>query len=384
MQAIVLEDCCEPEELRVSQVAMPAVRPGWMLVKVCAFGLNRSELMLRAYEARADYIQLPRIPGIECVGVVADPGNSRFAKGEKVCALMGGMGRSFDGSYAEYALLPEKNVFSIEAPTGQQNASQLISDQDNSKATGLQDINRGNSATARTVPGDTKSKGITTQQSTTHRTKEWDRDEWAAAAAVPETWYTAWGSLFECLQLRAGESLLIRGGTSALGLAALQIAHALGCYVATTTRQEARLEQLRELGADAALHDAGGTSIEKAARAVRPNGFDAVLDLLGVATLPESMRLAARPGRVCMTGLLGSHEPWHWFDPIKDIPNGVSLSGFHSNWPTQQTMSDIFTFIAKHNLQPLVGKRYDGLASLGRAHADMEASRNFGKAVVVL
>lgn len=334
MQAIVLNDCCEPEELQVSQVPVPAVKPGWVLVQVKAFGLNRSELMLRAYEARADYIQLPRIPGIECVGVVADPSDSRFRAGEKVCALMGGMGRSFDGSYAEYALLPQKNVFSIETDTA----------------------------------SDTP----------------WIADQWAAAAAVPETWYTAWGSLFECLQLKPGESLLIRGGTSALGLAALQIARAMGCFVATTTRQEARLKQLAALGADAPLLDTGGTSITQAARAAQPQGYDTVLDLLGVKTLPESMALAARPGRVCMTGLLGSHEPWHWFDPIKDIPNGVFLSGFHSNWPTQETISAIFTFIAEHNIQPLIGKRYEGLAAVGQAHADMEASRNFGKAVVLV
>lgn len=371
MNAVVLHDCCNPDELQVSQVPVPAVMPGWVLVQVKAFGLNRSELMLRAYEARADYIQLPRIPGIECVGAVADPSDSRFKTGEKVCALMGGMGRSFDGSYAEYALLPEKNVFSIETDTVSSTAQTTDTESRTVTASTAHEV--GNSGEADTH-----------RETYSEKYAPWTADQWTAAAAIPETWYTAWGSLFECLQLKPSERLLIRGGSSALGLAALQIAHAMGCFVASTTRQEARLEQLAALGADTPLLDTGGSSIAQAARTAQPQGYDAVLDLLGVKTLPESMALAARPGRVCMTGLLGSHEPWHWFDPIKDIPNGVSLSGFHSNWPTQETISAIFTFIAKHDITPLIGKRYEGLAAVGQAHTDMEASRNFGKTVVVL
>lgn len=327
MRAVVVRGCCNPEDLHPETVPVPHPKPGWVLVKVKAFGLNRSELMLRAFEADEDYIELPRIPGIECAGTVADASNSIFRMNERVVALMGGMGRSFDGSYAEYALIPEKNVFSIESATTE-------------------------------MP-------------------------WDEIAAIPETWFTAWGSLFECLRLAPGERLLVRGGTSALGLAALQIAKSLGCFVASTTRSEAKRQRLSAAGADATLVDAGVGDFSKAVRTLHPKGFDAVLDLIGPSTIRESLRMAARPGRVCMTGLLGSHEPLDDFDPIKDIPNGVSLSGFHSNWPTQETISSIFRFIGDRRLLPIIGARYR-FDEIAQAHADMEASRVFGKAVVIV
>jgi NADPH:quinone reductase-like Zn-dependent oxidoreductase len=190
MRAVVLTKTCKPEELLISDVPIPVVKPDWVLVKVKAFGLNHSEVILRMFEADAPYIQLPRIPGIECVGEIVDPSNSDLKIGQRVCALMGGMGRSFDGSYAEYCLVPAKNVFAI-----------------------------------------------TTDLS------------WSNMAAIPETWFTAWGSLFECLQIKSKDTLLVHGGTSALGIATIQIAKTLGCRVFATTRQPERLDFLASCGA---------------------------------------------------------------------------------------------------------------------------------------
>lgn len=326
MRAVVLEAPCAPEDLHVSEVAVPKVKPGWVLVRVRAFGLNRSELMLRAEEVAESYIKHPVIPGIECAGVVADGGDTRFCAGERVVALMGGMGRSFDGSYAEYALLPASHVFSIEG----------------------------------TVPPSM---------------------DWAEIAAVPETWFTAWGSLFVNLRVKAGQWLLIRGGTSALGIAALQMAKACGCTVASTSRKPKRLEALREIGADAALLDDG--ALRDRAREVRPEGFDGILELVGPRTLEDSMGMAADGSQVCMTGILAKPYVLDDFDPIKDIPNGVSLSGFYSNYPTQEAMDAIFGLIAAHGLHPHIAARYS-LDEIGRAHRDMESSALMGKAVVVL
>lgn len=326
MRAVVLDAPCAPEDLHVSVVAVPKVKPGWVLVQVRAFGLNRSELMLRAEEVAEPYIKHPVVPGIECAGVVADGGDTSFRPGERVVALMGGMGRSFDGSYAEYTLLPVSHVFSIED----------------------------------TVPPSM---------------------DWAEIAAVPETWFTAWGSLFVNLRLRAAQALLIRGGTSALGLAALQVAKAIGCFVATTSRKPERLRALCEMGADAALLD-DGTLCDQA-REVRPEGFDDILELVGPRTLGESLKLAAPGGQVCMTGILSKPYTLRDFDPTKDIPNGVSLSGFYSNYPTQEAMDAIFGLIAAHGLHPHIAARYS-LDEIGRAHRDMESSALMGKAVVVV
>ena len=182
MRAVLLDKITEAKDIVLSECPVPETRPGWVLVKVKAFGLNHSEKLLRQSEIRADYIRKPVIPGIECVGEIADPSDSGLAVGQKVAALMGGMGRSFNGSYAEYALLPGRIVFTIESK----------------------------------LP-------------------------WEALGAVPETYYTAWGSLFECLHLTADDTLLIRGATCALGYAAIQIAGALGCKVIATTHREEKL-----------------------------------------------------------------------------------------------------------------------------------------------
>src|SRR5512133_200377 len=100
VRAVLLYKTCAPKDLKVSDIPVPEVKPGWVLIRVKAFGLNRSELMMREYEGNAPYIKLPRVLGIECAGEIADPSDSAFKKGQRVVALMGGMGRSFNGSYA--------------------------------------------------------------------------------------------------------------------------------------------------------------------------------------------------------------------------------------------------------------------------------------------
>ena len=86
------------------------MKPGWVLVKVKAFGLNHSGKLLRLNEIRADYIQKPVIPGIECVGEVVDASDTDLTAGQKAAALMGGMGRSFNGSYALNGFDPIKDI----------------------------------------------------------------------------------------------------------------------------------------------------------------------------------------------------------------------------------------------------------------------------------
>ena len=311
MKAVVLTEPTKAEEVRLTDCPVPQVRPGWVLVKVRAFGMNHSEQILRRNEIRADYIQKPLIPGIECVGEIADPSDSSFQKGQRVAALMGGMGRSFNGSYAEYALLPAHHVFAVSSD----------------------------------LP-------------------------WEKLAAVPETYFTAWGSLFEGLRLRPEDTLLVRGATCALGYAAIQLAKALGCRVIATAHKESRLPLLAE--ADEAVLDTGrlAETLPGAAfpgtvrpRATSPgvtrSGITKALELVGPKTLPDTLRCVEKGGIVCNTGILGGVYALNGFDPIKDIPNGVYLTGFYSNGPTQEIMDEIFSFLTAHRLQPCVGKCFD-------------------------
>src|SRR5438552_18399759 len=111
MRAIVLDAPGPPEALRVRELPVPTPAPGWMLIKVKAFGLNRSELHTR--QGRASGVTFPRVLGIEAAGVVAQCPRGEFPVGQQVVTMMGGMGRSFDGGYAEYTCVPASQVISF-------------------------------------------------------------------------------------------------------------------------------------------------------------------------------------------------------------------------------------------------------------------------------
>jgi len=317
MKAVVLHKTGKPEVLSIREVPIPEVIPGWVLVKVRAFGINRSELMMRQFEGNASYINLPRIIGIECAGEIVDPSDSRFRKGQKVVALMGGMGRTFNGSYSEYALLPEKNVFTID--------------------TNL---------------------------------------DWTEIGAIPETYFTAYGSLFDSLQIKTGDKFFVRGGTSALGLAAIQMARSVGATVLASTRKESNINFLEAQGAEYVLVDDG--TLPQQLLSSFPLGVNKILDLIGPSTLLESLKLSAYHGIVCSTGMLGKKGSLNIFDPIKDIPNGVYLTGFFSNYPNQKIIDEIFNLIRTYNLHPVIAKvfSFDDIVS---AHNMAEGNEANGK-----
>ncbi len=238
MKAVLIDKPIKGADVELSEVSIPQVQPGWVLVKVKAFGMNHSEEILREFEIENDYIKKPIIPGIECVGEIVDPSDSGLAKGQKVAALMGGMGRSFNGSYAEYALLPVSHVLPVES-------------------------------------------NLT----------------WEEMAAIPETYFTAWGSLFQCLRLQPEDTLLIRGATCALGYAAVQLAKALGCKVIGTTHRESKMQRLKDAGCDECLLD------DRSLRG-RVHGVNKALELIGIKTVQDTMMGVEQGGIVCNTGVL--------------------------------------------------------------------------------
>lgn len=315
MKAVILTEPTLAKDIVISDTTIPKVKSGWVLVRVKAFGMNHSESILRLHEIEKEYINKPVIPGIECVGEIADASDSNFKNGQKVIAMMGGMGRSFNGSYAEYALLPKHHVFAVE--------SDLPYEQ---------------------------------------------------LAAIPETYYTAWGSLFESLQLKKEDTLLIRGATCALGYACIQLANALGCTVSATTHKVEKMELLKKYDVDEILFDDGrlGESELK---------FTKIVELVGAKTLRDSLHMVKKGGIICQTGILGGVFALNIFDAIKDIPNGVYLTGFHSNYPTQKDVNDIFNFINKHKLQPLVGSIYD-FSNIKEACKSLDEGKVNGKIVI--
>ncbi|MDE5876153.1 MAG: zinc-binding dehydrogenase [Muribaculaceae bacterium] len=322
MKAVVLTEPCKAEEMRLTEIPVPEVRPGRVLIKVRALGINHSEVLLRQFEVAQPYINKPIIPGIECVGEVIDPSDSGFRKGQRVMALMGGMGRSFNGSYAEYALLPSRIVFAVDSNL-----------------------------------------------------------DWDELAAIPETFYTAYGSLVMSLQLSKNDILLVRGGTSTVGLAAIQLAKAIDAKVVATTRSERKASLLREYGADDVILEGDGFRgrfLEK-----YPSGANKILELIGASTLRESLKVTAFHGIVCHTGLLGGVYGLKDFDPIKEIPSGVYLTGFYSNYPTQSQITDMMKLIEHANIHPIIARRFT-LEQIADAHLLAEQRGQIGKIVVTI
>lgn len=319
MRALQLREVTPAADAHLTKVPMPKAKPDWVLVRVRGIGMNHSEWELRHDEIREDYITKPIIPGIEGVGEVVDPSDQAFSCGQRVCMLMGGIGRVWDGSYAEYCLVRGDHLFAVP------------------------DV-------AADLP-------------------------WETLAAIPETFFTAWGSLFECLRLEPADTLMIRGASCGLGYAAIQIARALGCHVIATTHRESYFDLLHRFDANEVVLDDG--SLAKTGVHA-----DKVLELIGPRTLADSLGCLNHGGICCDTGILGGVFTLDGFDPIKSIPNGCYLTGFFSNYPTQQVMDDIFAFVAKHRIEPFIAQIFD-FDHLVDALALQDAGGFQGKLVVV-
>ena len=117
MKAVKIYQAGGPEQLIYQDVPTPDIKEGWSLVKIKGFGINHSEIFTR--EGKSPSVQFPRILGIECVDEVAKSSTPALAVGQKVVSIMGEMGRAFDGSYAEYVLLPNEQIYPVHTDIGQ-------------------------------------------------------------------------------------------------------------------------------------------------------------------------------------------------------------------------------------------------------------------------
>ncbi|SFE23721.1 NADPH:quinone reductase [Paenibacillus algorifonticola] len=319
MKAIVLEKPCAPQDLVVREVPKPDVMPGWVQVKIKAFGINRSEMYTR--QGHSPSVKLPRVIGIECVGEIEDPSDSAYKKGQRVVSLMGGLGREFDGSYAEYTIIPSSQVYPVH-----------------------------------------------------------NEMDWAQLAAIPEMYYTAYASLFDCLRVNEGETLLIRGGTSSVGLAALQLAKCAGATVISTTRDKNKVDFVKQTGADYVLLD--DESLTEQLFAIAPKGVNKILELVGTTTLKHSLSLVSESGILCMSGILGNEWKMERFEPLVDIPTGVYFTAFTSELIKENLLVDLFNYIEKHKIKAPIAKIFS-LDQIHEAHLLMESNHASGKIVII-
>lgn len=316
MKAVVIKEAGGPEKLIYQDVPTPDIKSGWSLVKIKGFGINHSEIFTR--KGLSPTVKFPRILGIECVGVIAkttDP--DKLPIGQKVISIMGEMGRAFDGSYAEYALLPNKQLYPI--------------------TTDL---------------------------------------DWPTLAALPETYYTAYGSMLN-LKIEADDTVLVRGGTSGVAIAFLKLIKAKypNIYVAGTSRNFKKKKEMLKAGYDEVILDQNG--------GLQTNQkFNKVFELIGPKTIKDSFKHTKEGGIVCSTGQLGNQWYLEQFDPIMDIASNGYLTSFYSGNVDNQKINQMLAYVKKYHVDAKPEKVFD-LKHVADAHRFLESQHSFGKVVVV-
>ncbi len=212
--------------------------------------------------------------------------------------------------------------------------------------------------------------------------------DWEALAAIPESYATAWAALFGNLDLKPGQTIVIRGATSALGQAAVNIAAHAGARVVATTRDPKRAATLEALGAKEVQLEA--PDLPRRVRDRHPQGVDAVLELVGNSTVAGSLTMVRRHGRLCLAGFLGGLAPMPSFMPAMQLPSGVHFSFFGSfmfgtpAFPTSEIpMQTIVEHVeaGTYRAKPARVFRFE---EIREAHRLMEAGAANGKIVVRL
>jgi NADPH:quinone reductase len=322
MRAIVLEKFGGLDSLVYSEIPEPEPLEGHVVIEIKAFGINHAEMHMR----RGEWAEAAKVSGIECVGIVKSCPGGEFPVGAKVAALMGGLGRAINGSYAQFTRAPVSNVALIESDLS-----------------------------------------------------------WAELAAIPENYATAWTCLFRNLELKQGQTIVIRGATSSFGQAAVNLAVNAGSNVIATTRNRTRFAKLEAQGV--ARVEVEGPDLSK--RIAEAKEIDAVLDLVGNSTILDSLAMLRRGGRACLAGWLGGLAPIADFNPLLQMPSGVNLTFFGSfvfgtpgfpvsDVPLQAIAADIAA--GRFNAKP---SRVFSFDEIHEAHRVMEANEANGKMVVV-
>ena len=315
MKTVKIYQAGGPEQLIYQDVPTPDIKEGWSLVKIKGCGINHSEIFTR--EGKSPSVRFPRILGIECVGEVTQSSTPALAVGQKVVSIMGEMGRAFDGSYAEYVLLPNEQIYPVHTDL-----------------------------------------------------------DWTTLAAIPETYYTAFGSLQQ-LRIALQDRVLVRGAGSGVGVAFAQLLKARFPHIVLhgSTRNPAKATRLQAVGFDEVITEADS-------KLQTDQSYDKILELVEPATLRDSFSHINEHGIVCNTGQLGNMWYVNDFDPIIELKNNSYLTAFYSGNVSQAKLDAMFDYIRQFNVKILI-ERVFTLEQVPEAHRFLQSTDGFGKVVVV-
>ncbi|BDR57086.1 zinc-binding dehydrogenase [Xylocopilactobacillus apis] len=315
MKAVVIYEAGGPENLIYQDVHTPELKPGWSLVKVKGFGVNHSELFTR--QGKSPTVKFPKILGIECVGLIAKSTDvRRLPIGTKVISLMGEMGRDFNGSYAEYVLLPNNQIYPIET-----------------------------------------------------------RLSWEKLATLPETYYTAFGSLNN-LKIEEDDRVLVRGATSGVGIAFINLLKSKFSQLKVDgTSRSFKKEQLLNVGYNHVILDQEG-------ELQTDRSYDKILELVGPATIKDSFCHLNEGGILCSTGQLGGQWYLDNFDPIMDLKSNSYLTSFYSGNVSAEKINQLLTYVSDYRVK-LKPEKIFSLKDIRKAHEYLEGHHSFGKVIVL-
>lgn len=306
-----------PEALRLAERPRPVPAPGEVLIRVRAAGVNRPDVLQR----QGAYPPPPGAPeglGLEVAGEVAALGEGA-PRWRVGDRVCALLG---GGGYAQYAVADARCC--LPAPAGL---------------------------------------------------------SWAEAAALPETVFTVWSNVFELGGLKAGETLLLHGGTSGIGVTAIALAKAAGARVIATGRSAAKAETARRLGADLAL-DSTATDFVEAVRA--EGGADVVLDMVGGDLTAKNLAACRPGGRVVVIAVQGGATAS--VDLVRIMQRRLTLTGSTLRPRSADEKArlaaaverHVWPWIAQGRFRPVMDRSFP-LAEAGAAHAWLEAGGHVGK-----
>ena len=325
MRAVEITQPGGPEVLKPAQRPVPQPRPGEILIKVAAAGVNRPDVLQRTgnYAVPPDASDLP---GLEVAGEVSAVGSAvkSWKVGDKVCALVHG------GGYAEYCVAPEVQALPIP---------------------------RGMSA--------------------------------VEAASLPETFFTVWSNVYERAGLKPGESLLVQGGSSGIGVTAIQMAAATGNRVFATAGSDEKCAACVKLGAEKAINYKTQDFAEEIKAATGGKGVDVILDMVGGDYVPKELKSLADEGRLVFIAFLRGHKTE--LDINEVMRRRLTISGStlrprpveFKGRIAARLRERIWPLIEAGKIRPQIFRTFP-LEQAAEAHRLMESSQHIGKLVLTV